>query len=148
MSHIEGLRPRILVVDDDKAILTLVGTRLTLAGYDIYSARNGAEALSRLDGVRPQAMILDLNMPILDGFGVLRALGLEKAHRLPTMVLTARHEASDVHAAVKLGARDYLAKPFKDQQLLMRVARLLRPRADRLSLEQSLDAVEQQMLDG
>ena len=142
MSTADGLRHRVLVVDDDRAILELVCTRLTLAGYDAYAARNGAEALERLNGLRPQAMILDLNMPQLDGFGVLSTLGRERALKTPTLVLTARHAAADVQKAIGLGARDYLAKPFKDQQLLMRVARLLRPRVDRRTLEESIDDME------
>jgi DNA-binding response OmpR family regulator len=70
-------------------------------------------------------MVLDINMPGLDGFGVLRCLKT-KGSMVPTLVLTARNQSSDVREAVALGARDFLAKPFKDQQLLARVARLLR----------------------
>jgi two-component system OmpR family response regulator len=146
VSTAEGVRQRVLVVDDDRAILELVCTRLTLAGYDAFSARNGAEALERLNSLKPQAMVLDLNMPQLDGFGVLKALGRERALKTPTLVLTARHGAADVQTAIGLGARDYLAKPFKDQQLLMRVARLLRPRVDRRSLEEHLDDMEKLLI--
>jgi two-component system OmpR family response regulator len=141
------MRHRVLVADDDRAILDLVCTRLTLAGYDAFSARNGAEALERQSRLKPHAMVLDLNMPQLDGFGVLAALGRERALRTPTLVLTARHAAADVQKAVDLGARDYLAKPFNDQQLLMRVARLLRPRAERpRTLEESIDDLEKMLL--
>jgi two-component system OmpR family response regulator len=132
----------VLVVDDDRAILELVCTRLTLAGHDAFSARNGAEALERLNRLNAQAMVLDLNMPHLDGFGVLAALGRERVLKTPTLVLTARHAAADVQKAVELGARDYLAKPFKDEQLLMRVKRLLRPPTERRTLEESLDDLE------
>ncbi len=138
----DGQRRRILVVDDDRAIRELVCTRLTLAGYDAFGARDGAEALERIGGLRPQAMVLDLNMPRVDGFGVLQGLGRERALRLPTLVLTARHSSADVQRAIGLGARDYLAKPFKDANLLMRVARLLRPRAQTLSVEQSFAEME------
>ena len=138
----EGPRHRVLVVDDDRAILELVCTRLTLAGYDAYSARNGVEALQRIESLKPKAMVLDLNMPQLDGFGVLKSLGRERALKTPTLVLTARHAAADVQTAIGLGARDYLAKPFKDQQLLMRVARLMRPRTERRTLEESMDDLE------
>jgi two-component system OmpR family response regulator len=70
-------------------------------------------------------MILDINMPELDGFGVLEALG-QDAGLTPILVLTARHAAEDVRRAIGLGAKDYLAKPFSESQLLARVARLLR----------------------
>ena len=146
MDMAEGPRQRVLVVDDDRAILELVCTRLTLAGYDAFQARDGAEAISRLNGLKPQAMVLDLNMPKLDGFGVLQTLGRERALKTPTLVLTARHAAADVQKAVELGARDYLAKPFKDQQLLMRVSRLLRPRVAPRTLEQSMEDLEKLLL--
>ena len=116
----------ILVADDDAAIRELVSTRLTLAGYTVLTARDGREAVSRVLERRYDGLVLDLNMPELDGFGVLERLrGLGRS-RPPTLVLTARHDAADVEAAVRLGARDYLAKPFDDRQLLMRVARLFR----------------------
>lgn len=128
-------RRRVLVVDDDRAILELVCTRLTLAGYDAFNARDGDEALGRLATLRPAAMVLDLSMPRLDGFGVLEQMGKAGTEKTPTMVLTARHSAADVKRAVDLGARDYLSKPFNNNQLLMRVTRLLRPRAEARSFE-------------
>lgn len=114
---------KILVVDDDAAIRELVSTRLALAGYVTFTARNGVEAVSQLHERRYDGMVLDLNMPIADGFDVLRRAGKV---RPPTLVLTARHNADDVRAAIRLGARDYLTKPFDDQQLLKRMARLMR----------------------
>lgn len=142
MHSLTGPRKRVMTVDDDRAILELVSTRLTLAGYDVFSARDGHEAVSRISGVRPDAMVLDLNMPGLDGFGVLQRLGKVGTARLPILVLTARHDAADVQRAIGLGARDYLAKPFKDSQLLMRVARLLRPPADRRSVDEVITGLD------
>jgi two-component system OmpR family response regulator len=116
---------RVLVVDDEPHLLELITTRLSIAGYDTSGARDGREALARLTDFRPQAMVLDINMPFIDGFEVLarmRSQGLND--RTPTMVLTARNNAADVATAIELGARDYLSKPFGDQQLLARVARL------------------------
>lgn len=122
---------RVLVVDDDAHILELITTRLNIAGFETRTARNGNEAIHALAEFRPEAMILDINMPVLDGFGVLahmKAQGL--TGKTPTMVLTARNNAGDVSKAVQLGARDYLSKPFNHAQLLQRVGRLLaRPRA-------------------
>ncbi|MCI3134585.1 response regulator transcription factor [Phenylobacterium aquaticum] len=120
-------RRRILVVDDEPMVLELITTRLELAGYEAYYARNGREGLARLAELRPAALILDINMPELDGFGVM----LEMAQSgmilsTPTMVLTARNQTSDIRHAMTLGARDFLAKPFRDDQLLARVARLMR----------------------
>lgn len=120
-------RPRILVVEDDDLVLELIVTRLEIAGYRTFYARDGQEGLSRLNEVKPAGMVLDINMPKLDGFGVLermKAMGL--VQQVPTMVLTARNQTDDVRRAVSLGARDFLAKPFKDEQLLARVGRLMR----------------------
>lgn len=118
----------VLVVDDEAGIRHLISTRLRMAGYVVHIARNGTEALQRLRELRPSAMVLDINMPELDGFGVLAALRQDPAIPAPpTMVLTARHAAEDVRSALGLGAKDYLTKPFNEVQLLARVARLLKP---------------------
>lgn len=129
MQH-EVKQVRILVVEDDPMVLELITTRLSLAGFHPFSARDGYEGLARLKEVAPAAMVLDVNMPRLDGFGVLRgmkALGIG----VPTLVLTARNQSSDVQEALKLGASDFLSKPFQDQQLLARVGRLIRRPAAR-----------------
>lgn len=126
MSPADPRARRVLAVDDDPSILELIVTRLEIAGFDTRRARNGQEALQRLTEFRPEAMVLDINMPMLDGFAVLahmQANGL--TDKTATMVLTARNNAEDVAKAVRLGARDYLAKPFKDEVLLQRVGRLL-----------------------
>jgi two-component system OmpR family response regulator len=126
MQRVESRPRRVLVVEDDPFLLELITTRLELAGFDTRAARDGSQALQRLSEFRPEAMVLDINMPVLDGFGVLQhmqAQGL--TDKTPTMVLTARNSPEDVSKAIKLGARDYLSKPFKDEQLIARVGRLL-----------------------
>ena len=121
----EARQRRVLVVDDDPFLLELVMTRLAIAEYNVRGARDGIEALRRIEEFRPEAMVLDINMPVLDGFGVLAAMkGDGQTDRTLTMVLTARNAPEDVAKAVSLGARDYLSKPFKDEQLLQRVGRL------------------------
>ena len=120
-------KSRLLVVDDEPMILDLLVTRLELAGYQVVTARDGHEALKRIADTQPHAMLLDVNMPRLDGFGVLSHLkSTGRIKQLPVMVLTARNQTNDVQEAVGLGVRDFLAKPFTDNQLLLRVARLLR----------------------
>jgi two-component system OmpR family response regulator len=121
---------RILVVDDDPMILELITIRLQLAGHEVLKARNGKEALERLREYTPAALVLDINMPVVDGFEVLRQMRQTgQTDRVATMVLTARNQSADVKKAIELGARDFLAKPFQDRQLLARVARLLRTRS-------------------
>jgi len=122
------VRPRILVVEDDAGVRDLVRTRLVLAGFETHTARNGAEGVNRVLEVRPDAMVLDINMSEMDGFGVLRTLRAQN-RLVPTLVLTARHAAEDVRLAISLGAKDYLTKPFSEQQLLGRISRVLRPPA-------------------
>ena len=122
----EGRRPRILIVEDDPMVLELVTVRLDLAGFQTYFARNGCEGLARIQDLRPDGLVLDINMPVMDGFGVLSHLKSLGAYYPPTLVLTARNKPEDVKAAIAMGARDFLAKPFKDDQLIARVARLIR----------------------
>ena len=118
-------KAKVLITDDDAGIRDLLRDQLEAAGFETKVARDGHEALDRIASFRPDAMVLDLSMPGLDGFGVLQSLQ-DQAIRLPVLVLTARHDASDVRKAVSLGARDYLAKPFTEAQLKARIARLLR----------------------
>ncbi|KRA69834.1 histidine kinase [Caulobacter sp. Root656] len=123
-------RPRrIFIAEDDRSVLELLTTRLGLAGYDTAFGRDGWEALDGIHSTQPAAIILDVDMPRLDGFGVLRHLRKSpRVAHIPVMMLTARNAPGDIKEALTLGARDYLAKPFTDAQLLARVTRLLRPR--------------------
>ena len=121
-------KPRILVAEDDSGIRDLLRGQLMRAGYEVHTVPNGVEGVQKFSTLRPDAMILDINMPQMDGFGVLEHLRPQlAAWRTPVLILTARHAAEDVRRAVGLGAKDYLTKPFSEGQLLARVARLLRP---------------------
>lgn len=121
---------RIFIAEDDRNLLELLTTRLSLAGYETSFGRDGWEALDGIHSTRPAAIVLDVNMPRLDGFSVLRHLRKSPAvANIPVMMLTARNAPGDIKEALAQGAKDYLAKPFNDAVLLARVARLLRPRA-------------------
>jgi DNA-binding response OmpR family regulator len=122
----EGRRPRILIVEDDPLVLELVTTRLELAGFHTSYARKGREGLGRIQDLRPDGLVLDINMPVMDGFAILSHLKSAGSFYPPTLVLTARNKPEDVKTAIALGARDFLAKPFKDHQLIARVGRLVR----------------------
>ena len=129
MGQLDRNPPRIFVADDDRAILDLITTRLDLAGYHTVQARDGWEALDGIYASRPAAVVLDIGMPRLDGFGVLRHLRKTPGFaNLPVMMVTARNTPIEVRSAMELGARDFLAKPFEDAELLSRVARMLRRR--------------------
>ena len=122
----ENQLPRVLVVEDDPMVLELVSTRLDLAGFRTFYARNGRDGLNRIKDLRPDGLVLDINMPVMDGFAVLTALRASGAYFPPTLVLTARNKPEDVKTAIGLGARDFLSKPFRDEQLIARVGRLVR----------------------
>jgi len=142
MSGLDAHRRRFLVVDDDRVIVELLSNRLTMIGFDAFAARDGRDALQKIESLRPDAVILDLSMPVMDGFEVLAKLGKDKCARLPILVLSARHGAADVQRAISLGARDYLAKPFNDRQLQMRITRLFRAPGHAKSLEDSFSEIE------
>lgn len=119
------IMPRILVADDDEAIRDTVEDALHLAGYTTISARNGQEALDQIRKQRPDLAILDVNMPKLNGFELvqkLRTLGIDT----PIIFLTARHNREDVVSGLKIGADDYVKKPFGIEELLLRVSVILR----------------------
>ena len=120
-------KPRILVVEDDTGLRDLMRIHLTLAGYDVHTAHNGKEALTRILELNPAALVLDLNMPKIDGFAVLEAMARHPATKaIPSLVVSARNAPDDIKRAVKAGAKDYLSKPFTEAQLTSRVARLMR----------------------
>ena len=117
---------KIFIAEDDAGILDLLRVRLELAGYATRYARDGQAAISGIMNDLPDAIILDIGLPIRNGFEVLRAIRANLRTRdIPVLMLTARHESSDVQKAIAEGAQDYLAKPFDDQRLLARVNRLV-----------------------
>jgi len=116
---------RILVADDDEAICDTIEDALHLAGYLTMRAKDGQMALDRVRSDRPDLVILDVNMPKLDGFEVLRKMR-SLSITTPAILLTARHEREDAITGLKLGADDYVKKPFGLEELLLRVAAVLR----------------------
>lgn len=115
---------KILVVEDDEAILELICLRVELAGHHAIPVKSGLQAIHHIDHGAPDAMILDIGLPTADGFSVLRSMA-GKGQHIPTLMLTARKTAKDVCAAMDLGARDYLTKPFDTAIFLEKLDRLL-----------------------
>ncbi|MEA2335895.1 MAG: two-component system, OmpR family, response regulator MprA [Solirubrobacteraceae bacterium] len=116
---------RVLVVDDDRAVRDALRRVLTLAGYEVQVAEGGSEAIEAVVQAVPDAVVLDLGMPDVDGLEVcerLRMLG----NRVPILMLTARVEISDRVAGLDAGADDYLVKPFDVDELKARLRALLR----------------------
>ena len=116
---------RILVVDDEPAVLDSVDRALRLAGYETELAGDGQEALDRLADAAPDALVLDVLMPRVDGLEVCRRLRVA-GDRTPVLVLTARDAVPDRVKGLDAGADDYLVKPFALDELLARLRALLR----------------------
>jgi DNA-binding response OmpR family regulator len=113
---------RILVVDDNRDILDLVQRVLQTYGYDVVIARDGLEALQQESATRPDLIVLDVNLPALDGWEVCRRI---KARRqVPVMLLTVRAERADIEYSRSAGADDHLPKPFDINVFLSRIAQL------------------------
>jgi two-component system, OmpR family, response regulator MprA len=117
---------RILVVDDDPEILSVVRRGLAYEGYAVDTAADGAEALARAREKGPDLVILDVMMPGIDGIEVARRL--RQGGDVPILMLTARGTVADKVAGLESGADDYLVKPFAFDELLARVRALLRRR--------------------
>ena len=128
---------RVLVVDDDRAIVRVLCAYLTQSGFETFSASDGEMALYLLRREHPDLMILDLMMPKRDGWEVMQ---LVRADRLlvttPIILLTARVEDTDKIVGLELGADDYITKPFNAREVVARVKALLR----RVRLDQSPEA--------
>lgn len=126
VAHEGGGGLDVLLVEDDALLVELLTRALQGQGLTVRSVPDGAAALAAVDGPgrRPALVLLDIDLPALDGFGVLRGLAARGLlPELPVLVLTARASEPDVLAALELGARDHVAKPFSLPVLLARVAR-------------------------
>ncbi|MGH3472583.1 MAG: response regulator transcription factor [Nocardioidaceae bacterium] len=118
---------RIMVVDDDRAVRDSLRRSLEFNGYEVALANDGVEALARINGIEPDALIVDVMMPRLDGIETTRALRAA-GNDLPILVLTARDSVNDRVDGLDAGADDYLPKPFALEELLARVRAMLRRR--------------------
>lgn len=120
---------QILVTDDDRALRDALRRTLVLAGYDVVVASDGQECLDALEQARPDAMVLDVGLPQVDGLEVTRRIRAA-GDRVPILMLTARDHVDDRIAGLDAGADDYLVKPFDIGELKARVRALLRRGAD------------------
>ena len=118
-------KARVLVAEDDRAVRDSIERALAFEGYDVQTASDGVEALDHLKQDTPDAIVLDVMMPRVDGLGVCRELRA-RGDRTPILILTARHKVADRVSGLDAGADDYLVKPFALEELLARLRALLR----------------------
>ena len=136
-SFLSMSKARILVVDDEPAVLKVLVTRLQLAGYQVYSATNGEEALESFHRDSPDLIVLDVMLPKMDGFAVCRRIRAESV--VPIIFLTALEAISERVAGLDLGADDYLSKPFSPKELEARIATILRRMGPTVSVTETKD---------
>ncbi len=126
-SRVDSRIDRVLVVDDEPDIVALVAYHLVKAGYRVSTASNGREAVAAAKQEHPALIVLDLMLPGISGYEVLEQLrAIEATKDIAVLMLTARREEQDRIQGLSLGADDYLTKPFSPQELVLRVAAILR----------------------
>ncbi|MCQ2008650.1 MAG: response regulator transcription factor [Sporolactobacillus sp.] len=116
---------KIMVVDDEPSIVTLLSFNLKKSGYDVLTATNGTDALQLARDTRPDLIVLDLMLPGMDGMDVCKQLRQEKQF-IPILMLTAKDDEFDKILGLELGADDYMTKPFSPREVVARVKAILR----------------------
>jgi diguanylate cyclase (GGDEF)-like protein len=125
----QGAGHRVLVVDDDRNLRKIISTNLELAGFAVETASDGAEALSMIENLQPDIVLLDLMMPYMDGYEVAKRIRNHQnpsIANVPIIILTAKGETEDKLRGFEAGADDYITKPFGPQELLARVRAKIR----------------------
>ena len=118
-------RPKVLVIDDEPGVRELISEALSLSEINAVQAADGLEALSFLRRERFDLLILDINMPKLDGLALLEKLRTE-GMSVPVLMLSARADKADINQGLRTGADDYLTKPFSIEELVLRVKAIMR----------------------
>jgi PleD family two-component response regulator len=122
-----GATPTVLAVDDDATTTAIVRAVVTRSGMTCHVATNGRQALESAKALQPSAIVLDVNMPFIDGFEVLTTLRNDpQTADIPVVMLTSVQQESDIVRGFGLGADDYVVKPFNPMELLARIKRLVR----------------------
>jgi len=135
------IKEKILIVDDEKEIIELIKYNLEKANFNVISAKSGGEALDLIDS-KPSInlIILDVMLPGIDGLEILKKIKKsEKTKNIPVIMLTAKGEESDIVAGLKLGADDYITKPFSVKVLIERVKTILRRKNSELEQQDIIE---------
>ena len=120
-----AMAPQIMVVDDEAGVRELVCDALRIAGFETLQANDGMSALTALRSTKPDLLIIDINMPLMDGFDLVERLRTQN-DLTPVLMLSARSDRSDITRGLSLGADDYVTIPFGLEELLLRVKAILR----------------------
>ena len=120
-------KAKILIIEDDRDIVEMLEYNLSEAGYDTISALNGRDGVELAGKERPDLIVLDIMLPIIDGFEVCRMLKNDDAvAHIPIIILSARSQETDKIVGLELGADDYVTKPFSPRELIARTRAILR----------------------
>jgi two-component system, OmpR family, response regulator len=128
----------ILIVDDEAGVRELLGDALRIAGFETSTASDGMSALTAIRNKKPDLLIIDINMPLMDGFELVERLR-STGDNTPALMLSARADRADVTRGLTLGADDYVTKPFGLEELLLRVKAILR--RSQISTSSSIDLI-------
>lgn len=128
----------ILIVDDEAGVRELLGDALRIAGFETSTASDGMSALTAIRNKKPDLLIIDINMPLMDGFELVERLR-STGDNTPALMLSARADRADVTRGLTLGADDYVTKPFGLEELLLRVKAILR--RSQISTSSSTDLI-------
>lgn len=116
---------QIMIVDDEPGVRALLRDTLSIAGFDVIEATDGMSALTLMRTNQPQLAVIDINMPLMDGFELVERLRSTN-NFIPVLMLTAREDKSDIARGLKIGADDYVIKPFGIEELVLRIRAILR----------------------
>ena len=119
------MSPLILIIDDEAGVRELLGDALKLAGYETATATDGMAAQTLLRTIKPDLLIVDINMPLMDGFEFIERIR-SNGNNTPALMLSARGDRADITRGLTLGADDYVTKPFGLEELVLRIKAILR----------------------
>ncbi|AJD91737.1 PhoP family transcriptional regulator [Jeotgalibacillus malaysiensis] len=128
------MKKKVLVVDDEQSIATLLKYNLEQSGYEVLTAYDGAEGIALVESEQPDLLVLDLMLPVMDGIEVCKQLRQKQIH-IPIIMLTAKDEEFDKVLGLELGADDYMTKPFSPREVVARVKAILR-RSGRVEMKE------------
>jgi len=123
---------KILIIEDDRDIVNLVKLTLELEGFEVFAAFDGQEGWERIESQRPDSILLDLRLPKLDGFQVLKRLKSNQAtSRIPIVILTATAQKKSIARGLAAGADAYITKPFEPLELVQKICQVLKAKKGR-----------------